>query len=110
MHQCFHVVRLLYEMVVMSTAGWSLQVRGPIVLERYHKADGLCVDTDNWFDTGDVASIDRFGVMKIQDRWAAVAAYPSNLVWLLKGCQFQFDHGGSNSAGGGGAHVCCWVI
>jgi acyl-CoA synthetase (AMP-forming)/AMP-acid ligase II len=102
MHQCFHVVRLLYEMVVMSTAGWSLQVRGPIVLERYHKADGLCVDTDNWFDTGDVASIDRFGVMKIQDRWAAVAAYPSNLVWLLKGCQFQFDHGGSNSAGGGG--------
>lgn len=44
------------------------QVRGPIVLERYHKADKPCVDADNWFDTGDVASIDRFGVMRIQDR------------------------------------------
>lgn len=45
-----------------------LQVRGPIVLERYHKADKLCVDANNWFDTGDVASIDTFGVMRIQDR------------------------------------------
>jgi len=44
------------------------QVRGPIVLERYHKADKPCVDADNWFDTGDVATIDRFGVMRIQDR------------------------------------------
>lgn len=45
-----------------------VQVRGPIVLERYHKADKPCVDADNWFDTGDVASIDHFGVMRIQDR------------------------------------------
>jgi hypothetical protein len=28
----------------------------------------LCVDDNNWFDTGDVASIDKFGVMRIQDR------------------------------------------
>lgn len=59
------------QVVCAWTGGWCLQVRGPIVLERYHKADGLCVDADNWFDTGDVASIDRFGVMKIQDRCEA---------------------------------------
>jgi long-subunit acyl-CoA synthetase (AMP-forming) len=44
------------------------------VLERYHKAEKACVDADNWFDTGDVASIDRFGVMKIQDRCAQGSA------------------------------------
>jgi acyl-CoA synthetase (AMP-forming)/AMP-acid ligase II len=51
-----------------------VQVRGHIVLERYHKAEKACVDADNWFDTGDVASIDRFGVMKIQDRCAQGSA------------------------------------
>lgn len=45
-----------------------VQVRGPIVLERYHKAEKPCVDADEWFDTGDVATIDGFGVMRIQDR------------------------------------------
>lgn len=46
----------------------SWQVRGPIVVERYHKATSLAVDGEGWFMTGDVASIDEHGLMRIADR------------------------------------------
>lgn len=45
-----------------------LLVRGPWVVERYYLADEPAVDGDGWFDTGDVAIIDRYGYMKITDR------------------------------------------
>uniref|UniRef100_A0A383WNB5 AMP-dependent synthetase/ligase domain-containing protein n=1 Tax=Tetradesmus obliquus TaxID=3088 RepID=A0A383WNB5_TETOB len=45
-----------------------LQVRGPIVVERYHKAAAPAVDDQGWFMTGDVASIDEHGMMRIADR------------------------------------------
>ncbi|PNH05129.1 Medium-chain-fatty-acid--CoA ligase [Tetrabaena socialis] len=44
------------------------QVRGPAVVSRYFKAEAPAVDKDNWFPTGDVASIDHFGNMNITDR------------------------------------------
>jgi fatty-acyl-CoA synthase len=38
------------------------------VVERYHKAAGPAVDEEGWFATGDVASIDEHGMMRIADR------------------------------------------
>lgn len=46
----------------------ALQVRGPWVVERYYLKDADCADRDGWFDTGDVATIDRHGFMRITDR------------------------------------------
>lgn len=46
-----------------------LKVRGPWVLDAYHgQAPGSAVDTDGWFDTGDVARIDADGFLQITDR------------------------------------------
>lgn len=50
---------------VMSGA---LQVRGPWVVQRYFKRDQDAADADGWFDTGDVATIDPNGFMRITDR------------------------------------------
>lgn len=45
-----------------------LLVRGPWVVERYYKASESSLDSDGWFDTGDVANIDEHGFMQITDR------------------------------------------
>lgn len=49
-------------------ASGALQVRGPWVIDSYYKADASALDKDGWFDTGDVASIDAHGFMRITDR------------------------------------------
>jgi 3-(methylthio)propionyl---CoA ligase len=46
----------------------ALQVRGPWVVQRYFRQSSDCTDASGWFDTGDVATIDRFGFMRITDR------------------------------------------
>ena len=46
----------------------ALLVRGPWCVRRYFRAEEDAVDADGWFDTGDVATIDRFGFMRITDR------------------------------------------
>lgn len=46
----------------------SLLVRGPWVVERYYRSETTALDKDGWFDTGDIATIDRYGFMKITDR------------------------------------------
>ena len=51
-----------------GTTFGHLQVRGPHVVRQYYKAPGPAVDEDNWFDTGDVATIDEDGCMQITDR------------------------------------------
>jgi len=43
-------------------------VRGPIVVERYHKAAASATDAQRWFHTGDVATVDELGFMRITDR------------------------------------------
>ncbi|MBA1145596.1 long-chain-fatty-acid--CoA ligase [Ectothiorhodospiraceae bacterium WFHF3C12] len=48
-------------------ASGSLMVRGPWIIERYMNKDETAL-THGWFDTGDVASMDKFGIMKITDR------------------------------------------
>lgn len=50
-----------------QTAG-ALQVRGPWVVQRYFEHSLDCADNEGWFDTGDVATIDAFGFMRITDR------------------------------------------
>ncbi len=49
------------------TAG-ALQVRGPWTVQRYFRADKDAVMDDGWFDTGDVATLDEYGFMRITDR------------------------------------------
>jgi fatty-acyl-CoA synthase len=46
-----------------------LLVRGPWVVERYYReGEGNVLDQGGWFDTGDIATIDKFGYMQITDR------------------------------------------
>jgi len=46
----------------------NLKVRGPWVTCRYFKDDKLNVDNEEWFNTGDVATLDPDGYMQITDR------------------------------------------
>lgn len=50
-----------------ETSG-ALKVRGPWVIDRYFRATESACDADGWFDTGDVATIDALGFMRITDR------------------------------------------
>src|SRR5438067_8006563 len=45
-----------------------LKVRGPAVARAYFKDQANVLDPDGYFDTGDVATIDRCGYMQITDR------------------------------------------
>ena len=46
-----------------------LKVRGPAVARSYYKGEGNEVfEDDGWFDTGDVATMDHYGYMRITDR------------------------------------------
>jgi len=45
-----------------------LKVRGPAVARAYFKEDEGILDAEGYFDTGDVATIDRHGYMQITDR------------------------------------------
>lgn len=45
-----------------------LLVKGPWVAKQYYKIDEPAVDSNGWFDTGDVATIDATGNMQITDR------------------------------------------
>jgi fatty-acyl-CoA synthase len=51
-----------------STFG-RLKVRGPFVVREYFKGEGgRILDDEQFFDTGDVATIDQLGYMQITDR------------------------------------------
>jgi fatty-acyl-CoA synthase len=50
-----------------KTSG-RLKVRGPAVAKAYFRQDGNILDTEGFFDTGDVATIDPAGYMQITDR------------------------------------------
>jgi 3-(methylthio)propionyl---CoA ligase len=43
-------------------------VRGPWTLRRYFRKDEDVIDEDGWFDTGDIATLDEYGFMRITDR------------------------------------------
>lgn len=50
-----------------ETSG-KLWVKGAAVVQRYLKHDSDAVDEDGWFDTGDVATINPDGYVRITDR------------------------------------------
>src|SRR5262245_30665765 len=45
-----------------------LKVSGPAVAKAYFKVDANILDDEGYFDTGDVATIDQYGYMRITDR------------------------------------------
>jgi len=45
-----------------------LKVRGPAVARAYFKENAAVLDAQGFFDTGDVATLDRYGYMQITDR------------------------------------------
>lgn len=51
-----------------GTTSGNLLVRGAWVIRRYFGASEDAVDADGWFDTGDIATLDRYGYMQIVDR------------------------------------------
>jgi fatty-acyl-CoA synthase len=50
-----------------ETSG-ALKVRGPWVVRRYFRKDEDAAQDDGWFDTGDIATLDEHGFMRITDR------------------------------------------
>ena len=46
----------------------ALMVRGPWTIRRYYRAQADAADAEGWFDTGDIATIDADGFMRITDR------------------------------------------
>jgi acyl-CoA synthetase (AMP-forming)/AMP-acid ligase II len=50
-----------------ETSG-ALKVRGPWVVKRYFRQDQDVAQDDGWFDTGDIATLDQYGFMRITDR------------------------------------------
>jgi acyl-CoA synthetase (AMP-forming)/AMP-acid ligase II len=49
-------------------ASGALLVRGPWTIQRYFRKDQDAANADGWFDTGDIATIDAAGFMRITDR------------------------------------------
>lgn len=51
-----------------GTSSGALLVRGPWTVERYFRCEDSALDKDGWFDTGDIATLDPNGYMRITDR------------------------------------------
>jgi len=49
-------------------ASGALLVKGPWTIQRYFRKDADATNADGWFDTGDIATIDAAGFMRITDR------------------------------------------
>ena len=43
-------------------------MRGPWTIQRYYRGKADVADADSWFDTGDIATLDQYGFMRITDR------------------------------------------
>ncbi len=92
----------------------KLLVRGPWTVERYYRSDRSALDAEGWFDTGDIATLDADGFLRITDRskdviksggeWVSsidienvAAACPGVKVAAVSACSTQV--GGTPAAG-----------
>lgn len=46
----------------------NLRVRGPAVVQRYYGQESDAIDSQSWFDTGDIATMDKHAYLRISDR------------------------------------------
>ena len=46
----------------------TVKARGPCVVQRYYRADADAIDGGGWFDTGDIATFDELGYLRLTDR------------------------------------------
>jgi 3-(methylthio)propionyl---CoA ligase len=56
------------ELPMDGESSGSLLVRGPWVVGQYYRAETSAMNADGWFDTGDIATLDAYGFMRITDR------------------------------------------
>ena len=56
------------EVLCDGESSGSLLVRGPWTIERYYRSEDSAVDADGWFDTGDIATLDANGFVRLTDR------------------------------------------
>ncbi len=46
----------------------NIWVKGPTVINKYYKEKDFCVDSEGWFDTGDIGNLDEDGYISLTDR------------------------------------------
>ena len=46
----------------------NIWVKGPTVINKYYKEKDSCVDSEGWFDTGDIGNLDDDGYISLTDR------------------------------------------
>ena len=46
----------------------NIWVKGPTVINKYYKERDFCVDSEGWFDTGDIGNLDDDGYISLTDR------------------------------------------
>jgi fatty-acyl-CoA synthase len=71
-----------------------LLIRGPGVVRRYLKQDKDITDADNWFDTGDAATIDPLGYVRITDRFKDVIKSGGEWISSIEMENFALSHPG----------------
>ncbi|MDH3666707.1 MAG: long-chain-fatty-acid--CoA ligase [Paracoccaceae bacterium] len=69
-----------------------LQIRGPGVVRRYLKKDEDAADAENWFDTGDAATIDPLGYVRITDRFKDVIKSGGEWISSIEMENFALGH------------------
>jgi fatty-acyl-CoA synthase len=69
-----------------------LLIRGPGVVQRYLKQDKDITDSDNWFDTGDAATIDPLGYVRITDRFKDVIKSGGEWISSIEMENFALSH------------------
>jgi fatty-acyl-CoA synthase len=69
-----------------------LLIRGPGVVKRYLKQEADMADAENWFDTGDAATISPLGYVRITDRFKDVIKSGGEWISSIEMENFAISH------------------
>ncbi len=69
-----------------------LLIRGPGIVRRYLKQERDVADAENWFDTGDAATIDPIGYVRITDRFKDVIKSGGEWISSIEMENFALGH------------------